>query len=107
MFVHAHALMLLRMRLPKNKPKTRTNTTGPHPLTPPPAPPHHAQVATCLGTFLKKFGDAVLPYVERVMGQIAPLLDKGRSHEERRIAVCVVDDLLEHSPAGRAKYAAQ
>uniref|UniRef100_A0A7R9V0M6 TOG domain-containing protein n=1 Tax=Chlamydomonas euryale TaxID=1486919 RepID=A0A7R9V0M6_9CHLO len=65
------------------------------------------QVATCLGTFLKKFGDAVLPYVERVMGQIAPLLDKGRSHEERRIAVCVVDDLLEHSPAGRAKYAAQ
>ena len=62
-----------------------------------------AQVATCLGTFLKKFGDAVLPFVETVMPLIAPLLDKGRGSEDRRIAVCVVDDLLEHSPAGRAK----
>lgn len=65
------------------------------------------QVATCLGTFLKKFGDTVLPYVETIMPQIAPLLDKGRSAEERRIAVCVVDDLLDHSPAGRAKHAQQ
>lgn len=65
------------------------------------------QVATCLGTFLKKFNDAVLPYVETIMPQIAPLLDKGRSSEDRRIAVCVVDDLLEHSPAGRAKYSQQ
>ncbi|KAG1673229.1 hypothetical protein FOA52_013109 [Chlamydomonas sp. UWO 241] len=65
------------------------------------------QVATCLGTFLKKFNDAVLPLVERIMPQIAPLLEKTRSNEERRIAVCVVDDLLEHSPAGRVKYAGQ
>lgn len=65
------------------------------------------QVATCVGTFLKKGGDAVLPFVEGIMGQIAPLLDKSRSPEERRIAVCVVDDLLEHSSAGRAKYALQ
>lgn len=32
--------------------------------------------------------------------QIGPLLDKGRNPEDRRIAICVVDDLLEHSPAG-------
>ena len=57
-----------------------------------------------MGTFLKKFGDHVLPYVEALMPQIAPLLDKSRNSEDRRIAVCVVDDLLEHSPAGRAKY---
>jgi len=65
------------------------------------------QVGACIGTFLKKFGDSVLGYVESIMGQIAPLLDKSRSAEDRRIAVCVVDDLLEHSPAGRAKYAGQ
>ncbi|MEW5314066.1 MAG: hypothetical protein WDW38_005590 [Sanguina aurantia] len=62
------------------------------------------QVGTCVGCFLKKFGDAVLPYVEEIMALIAPLLAKGRGNEERRIAICVVDDLLEHSPAGRAKY---
>lgn len=65
------------------------------------------QVSTCLGSFLKKFNDAALPYVETIMPLIAPLLDKSRSDEERRIGVCVVDDLLDHSPAGRAKYSAQ
>ncbi|KAI8476174.1 MAG: armadillo-type protein [Monoraphidium minutum] len=65
------------------------------------------QVTTAIGSFLKRFGDAVLPYVESLMPHIAPLLDKSRSEEERRIALCVVDDLLEHSPAGRAKYAPQ
>jgi hypothetical protein len=36
--------------------------------------------------------------------QIAPLLEKTRNAEDRRIAVCIVDDLLEHSAAGRLKY---
>lgn len=65
------------------------------------------QVGTCVGSFLKKFNDAVLPYVEQVMPLIAKLLDKGRGPEDHRIAVCVVDDLLEHSPAGRARFALQ
>ncbi|KIY91662.1 hypothetical protein MNEG_16302 [Monoraphidium neglectum] len=65
------------------------------------------QVTTAIGSFLKRFGDSVLPYVESLMPHIAPLLDKSRTEEERRIALCVVDDLLEHSPAGRAKYAPQ
>jgi hypothetical protein len=33
-------------------------------------------VTTAVGTFLKRFGDAVLPYVEGLMPHIAPLLDK-------------------------------
>lgn len=65
------------------------------------------QVTTAIGSFLKRFGDAVLPYVESLMPHIAPMLDKSRTEEERRIALCVVDDLLEHSPLGRAKYAPQ
>jgi hypothetical protein len=64
-------------------------------------------VSTAVGAFLKKFGDAVLPLVETLMPKIAPLLDRSRPDEERRIAMCIVDDLLEHSPAGREKYAAQ
>ncbi|GFH17489.1 importin N-terminal domain-containing protein, partial [Haematococcus lacustris] len=62
------------------------------------------QVGSAIGAFLKKFGDAVLPFVESLMVQMGPLLDKSRPAEDRRIAICVVDDLLEHSPAGRAKY---
>ena len=64
-------------------------------------------MGTCLGNFLKKFGDAVLPYVEGLMPSLAPLMMKTRPEEERRIAMCIIDDILEHSAAGRAKYAAQ
>eukprot|EP00983_Pelagomonas_calceolata_P098099 1158311-Pelagomonas_calceolata.AAC.16 len=39
--------------------------------------------------------------------QIGALLNEDRGSEERRIAICVVDDLLEHSPAGRTKYMPQ
>lgn len=65
------------------------------------------QVGSCLGSFLKSFGDAALPYVEGLMPSIAPLLDKARPDEERRIAMCIIDDMLEHSAQGRAKYLAQ
>ncbi|KAF6254101.1 armadillo-type protein [Scenedesmus sp. NREL 46B-D3] len=65
------------------------------------------QVGSCLGNFLKAFGDAALPYVEGLMPSIAPLLDKARPDEERRIALCIIDDMLEHSAAGRAKYLGQ
>jgi hypothetical protein len=41
------------------------------------------------------------------MPSIAPLLDKARPDEERRIALCIIDDMLEHSAAGRAKYLSQ
>lgn len=41
------------------------------------------------------------------MPSIAPLLDKARPDEERRIAMCIIDDMLEHSAQGRSKYLAQ
>lgn len=62
------------------------------------------QVGGCVGAFLKKLGDSALPYVETLMEDVGRMLDKSRGAEERRIAVCIVDDLIEHSPAGRAKY---
>lgn len=65
------------------------------------------QVGTCIASFLKKYGDNVLPYVESLMPLTAKLLDKPRSPVERRIGICVLDDLLEHSPAAGKKYADQ
>jgi len=73
----------------------------------PPTQQSILQVGSCLGSFLKSFGDAALPYVEGLMPSIAPLLDKARPDEERRIAMCIIDDMLEHSAQGRAKYLAQ
>ncbi|GFR44315.1 hypothetical protein Agub_g5527 [Astrephomene gubernaculifera] len=64
------------------------------------------QVSTAVGAFLKKFGDDVLPLVESLLVTRygAMLTDKSRSSEERRIAICLVDDLLENSPAGMIKH---
>ncbi|KAG2431232.1 hypothetical protein HXX76_009760 [Chlamydomonas incerta] len=64
------------------------------------------QVAACVGAFLKKMGDDVLPLVESLLMARygAMLTDKSRSSEERRIAICLVDDLLENSPAGMGKH---
>ncbi|GMH40252.1 hypothetical protein BSKO_08156 [Bryopsis sp. KO-2023] len=63
------------------------------------------EVGTCIAAFLKQYGDTVFPYVESLMAITAKLLDKSRSPEERRIGICVLDDLLEHSTAAREKYA--
>lgn len=62
------------------------------------------QVGTCIASFLKKYGDTVLPYVESLMPLAAKLLDKSRTAVERRIGICVLDDLLEHSRAAGEKY---
>ncbi len=51
--------------------------------------------------------DTALPLLEQLMPGVARLLEKGRFNEERRIAICVMDDILEHSPAGTVKYMAQ
>ena len=45
--------------------------------------------------------------LDPLMPALMSLLDKGRFPEERRIAVCVLDDVIEFSPAGCAKYMGQ
>lgn len=49
---------------------------------------------------MKKYGDAAMPLVDVLMPSMAPLLAPGRSAEERRVALCLLDDILEFSPAG-------
>lgn len=63
-------------------------------------------VTNCVQSFLKKFGDGALPFVEMLMPLVSPLLSEARATEERRIGICLVDDVLEYSQLGRHKYTA-
>lgn len=58
------------------------------------------QLSSLLSAIMKKYGDAAMPLVDLLMPSIAPLLAPNRSAEERRIALCLLDDILEFSPAG-------
>ena len=51
--------------------------------------------------------DAAMPLLEALMPGVGRLLEKGRFPEERRIAICVMDDIIEHAPGGAAKYMGQ
>ena len=58
------------------------------------------QLSSLLSAIMKKYGDAAMPLVDLLMPSVAPLLAPNRSAEERRIALCLLDDILEFSPAG-------
>ena len=49
---------------------------------------------------MKSFHSAILPSLEPLLAFIVPLLDKNRSPAERRIAICVFDDIFEHASDG-------
>jgi hypothetical protein len=58
------------------------------------------QVSSVLTAILKKYGDLCMPLIDSLMPSLAPLLDPQRSAEERRVAICILDDILEFSPSG-------
>ncbi len=58
------------------------------------------QFSSLLSAVLKRHGDAAMPLVDTLLPSLAPLLNGQRTPEERRIAICVLDDILEFSPAG-------
>lgn len=55
---------------------------------------------------MRKFGDAALPLTEPLMqARYAAFLTPAcRNQEDKRIAICLLDEMLEHSAAARAKY---
>ena len=83
--------------------------------------------AGVVGALLAAYGDAAMPAVDAVMPLMAPLLQPSSSSAavnggsksktakakaavtqgERRVAVCLVDDVVEHSPLGAARYGPQ
>lgn len=58
------------------------------------------QVSSVLTAVLKQYRDLCMPLVDSLMPSLAPLLDPQRTAEERRVAICILDDILEYSPAG-------
>ncbi|KAA6426387.1 MAG: Embryo defective [Trebouxia sp. A1-2] len=65
------------------------------------------QVQTCLGAVLEQFGDAAMPLMEGLMPQIGMLLTPKSSVEEKRVGICIMDDIMEHTQEGANKYAFQ
>lgn len=58
------------------------------------------ELASALTTILKEYGDEAMPCIDGIMPEVGQLLDPSRSPAERRIGICIIDDLLEHSAAG-------
>ncbi len=58
------------------------------------------QVQTCLGAVLEQFGDAAMPLMEGLMPQIGVLLTPKSSVEEKRVGICIMDDIMEHTQEG-------
>ncbi len=58
------------------------------------------QFSSVLSAVLKRHGDSAMPLVDTLLPSLAPLLDPQRTPEERRVAICILDDILEFSPAG-------
>ena len=57
-------------------------------------------VADCLGSLLKTFHSTVLPQVEQLLLYVTGMLEG--SPKERRIAICIIDDIIEHASEGGA-----
>jgi hypothetical protein len=58
------------------------------------------QLSSLLSAVLKQQRDAAMPLLDGLMPQLAPLLEAGASPEERRVALCALDDILEFAPSG-------
>lgn len=59
-------------------------------------------VADCLGAMLKKYHTDALPFVDQLMPLVLPTLASDRSAEDRRIAICIFDDMVEYAHANGA-----
>jgi hypothetical protein len=60
-----------------------------------------------LTSILRFYGDASLQFVEALLPSFSAFLGSGRYVEERRVALILMDDVIQYSPAGAAKYVNQ
>ena len=56
-------------------------------------------VAECIGALLRLFHSAVLPHIEQFLPEFMAMLQ--RTPNEKRIAICLVDDIIEHASEGQ------
>lgn len=58
-------------------------------------------VSGVITAVLKNFGDRGMVVVDQLMPQLGSLMAPGASPQETRVCICIIDDILEHSPAGK------
>lgn len=62
------------------------------------------QVGDCLGTLIKTFKASFLPFFDELSVYITPMWGKDKTAEERRIAICIFDDVAEQCHEAALKY---
>ncbi|VAH44487.1 unnamed protein product [Triticum turgidum subsp. durum] len=62
------------------------------------------QVGECLGTLIKTFKASFLPFFDELSVYVTPMLGKDKTAEERRIAICIFDDIAEQCRESALKY---
>jgi hypothetical protein len=62
------------------------------------------QVGEILGTLIKTFKASFLPFFDELSSYIMPMWGKDKSAEERRIAICIFDDVAEQCRESALKY---
>ncbi|XP_057843683.1 uncharacterized protein LOC131053092 isoform X2 [Cryptomeria japonica] len=62
------------------------------------------QVGECIGTLIKTFKSSFLPFFDELSSYITPMWGKDKTAEERRIAICIFDDVAEQCQEAAVKY---
>ncbi|XP_022718871.1 importin-5-like [Durio zibethinus] len=62
------------------------------------------QVGDLLGTLIKTFKSSFLPFFQELTSYVTPMWGKDKTAEERRIAICIFDDVAEHCREAALKY---
>lgn len=62
------------------------------------------QVGEILGTLIKTFKAAFLPFFDELSSYLTPMWGKDKTPEERRIAICIFDDVAEQCRETALKY---
>ncbi|KAF0913161.1 hypothetical protein E2562_020287 [Oryza meyeriana var. granulata] len=62
------------------------------------------QIGDCLGTLVKTFKTYFLPFFDELSIYLTPMLAKNKTAEERRIAICIFDDVAEHCREAAVRY---
>eukprot|EP00898_Chlorokybus_atmophyticus_P005983 jgi/Chlat1/6386/Chrsp44S05759 len=67
------------------------------------------QVGECIGSLVKALKSSFLPYFDELLPMVAPLLQTSCTPNERRIAICILDDVIEFGSDNQAtlKYLQQ
>ncbi|CDP17582.1 unnamed protein product [Coffea canephora] len=62
------------------------------------------QIGEILGTMIKTFKASFLPFFDELSSYLMPMWGKDKTPEERRIAICIFDDVAEQCREAALKY---